>query len=74
MKKHQYGKTGLIACVVALFATMQVLAQDLAAASGFLADIAVAATQANAKLAEAANSGPPVDLAAVDQALILGLE
>jgi len=68
MKKHQYGKTGLIACVVALFATMQVLAQDLAAASGMLADIAVAATQANAALADAANSGPPVDLAAVEKA------
>lgn len=57
MKKQPYGKTGLIACVLALFATMQVHAVDLAAASGFLADIAVAATQANAAMADAANSG-----------------
>ncbi|MEN8255090.1 MAG: hypothetical protein ABFR33_06430 [Verrucomicrobiota bacterium] len=64
MKRHQYGKTGLIACVVALFATMQVLAVDLAAASGFLADIAVAATQANAALAAAANSGDTDAIAA----------
>ncbi len=68
MKKHQYGKIGLIACIVTLFATMQVLAVDLAAASGFLADIAVAATQANQAMADAANSGPPVDLDAVEKA------
>ncbi|MCK5675701.1 MAG: hypothetical protein KAH99_01650 [Verrucomicrobia bacterium] len=68
MKKHQYRKIGLIACVVALFATAQAFAVDLAAASGLLADIAVASTQANAALADAANSGPPVDLAAVEKA------
>lgn len=76
MKRNQYRKIGLIACVVALFATAQAFAVDLAAASGFLADIAVAATQANAALADAANSGPPVDLVAVEaaQAVVADVE
>lgn len=68
MKKHQYRKTGLIACVVALFATMQVHAVDLAAASGFLADIAVAVAQASTDWAEAANS-EPLDTDAVEEKL-----
>jgi len=64
MKKRQYNKIGLIACVATLFMATQVLA-NLAAATGMLADIAVAATQANATLAAAANSG---DLDAVAEA------
>ena len=54
MKKHQYRKIGLIACVAALFTAMQVHAVDMAEATGLIADIAVALTQANTVKAAAA--------------------
>ncbi len=65
MKKYQYSKIGLIACVAVHFATMQAHAVNLAAASGILADVAVTATQASSALAVAASSG---DVAAIADA------
>lgn len=65
MKKNHYSKISLIACVALLFAAMSAKAVDMAAATGLLADIAVAATQANSILATAADSG---DLDAVAKA------
>jgi len=65
MKKYQYSKIGLIACVAALFVTMQAHAVNLASASGVLADVAVTSTQASSALAAAASTG---DVAAIADA------
>ncbi|RKX43416.1 MAG: hypothetical protein DRP64_08255 [Verrucomicrobia bacterium] len=56
MKKRHYSR-GLFACVVALAASIQVYAVDMAAASGALADVSVSSSQASAALAAAASSG-----------------
>lgn len=75
MKKHQYSKLGLVACIAVLAASVQVRAADMAWASGALADIYVAATEANAAVAEASGSGQKAvqaaqaKVAAIDEAI-----
>lgn len=57
MIKRQYGKLGLIAFLVVVAASVQVRAADMAWASGALADIYVAATEASRDLADATAKG-----------------
>lgn len=58
MRKHQYSKLGLIACIAALVAAFQVPAvADMAWASAALADMYTAATEASADLAAATDGG-----------------
>jgi hypothetical protein len=58
MRKHQYSKLGLIACIAALVAAFQVPAvADMAWASAALADMYTAATEASADLAAATGGG-----------------
>jgi hypothetical protein len=53
---HQYSKLGVIACIAIFAASVQVRAADMAWASGALADIYVAMTEANFAKASAAES------------------
>lgn len=61
MQKHTYIKMGLVAGLAVMAASVQVRAADMAWASGVLADIAVAATEANEALADAAVKGKKSD-------------
>lgn len=56
MRKHLYSKLGLIACLAVLAASIQVRA-DMAWASGALADMYVAKTEASAAMAAAPGGG-----------------
>ena len=56
MRMHQYSKLGVIACIAIFAASVQVRAADMAWASGALADIYVAMTEANFAKASAADS------------------
>lgn len=58
MSKHQYSKLGLIACIAALVAAFQMpAAADMAWASGVLADMYAASTEASANMAAATGGG-----------------
>lgn len=82
MQKHHYSKIGLIACIAVFAASLQVRA-DMAEASGILADIFVAATQASTDWAKAGSAKPfdgekvakaEADMKTVDDAIAAALE
>ena len=65
MKKRQYNKIGLFACMAVLAMSIPVHAADLAQATGVLAELWVLVSDANTALAASALNGTPEEIEAI---------